>query len=196
MEENKQLSRHEQKAMKREERDRQREEMEHAKSRSRLTKNLVRYGGIALVVVALVAGIFVFGNKGSTGNAVKEQPYTSGQVHWHASLEVFTCDRFREMPKPIGGADTHLGTPLLHTHKDGLIHIEGRIYRKQDIMLGKYMDNLDVEFDEDKIMDYVNGDGCNDGKENKVRMQVNGKDNFEFRNYVINDGDKIVIKYE
>lgn len=196
MEEDKQLSRHEQKELKREERDRLRDEKEHAKSRSRFTKNLVRYGSIALVVVALVAGIFVLGKDDVDGGAVKEQPYTSGQVHWHASLEVFTCGRFREMPKPIGAGDAHLGSPLLHTHKDGLIHIEGRIYRKQDIMLGKYMDNLDVKFDEDSIMDYVNGDGCNDGKENKVRMQVNGKENFEFRNYVINDGDKIVIKYE
>lgn len=193
-EENKQLSKHEIKMLKREERDKEREASERIKSRARLIKNLVKYGSISLVIVAVIAGIFVIGKNDVDGSAVKEGPYTAGVVHWHASLQVFACGIFKEMPAPFG--DAHLGSPLLHTHSDRLVHIEGKIWRKEDIMLGKYMDNIGVDFAQDRILDYVNGNECNDGKENKVRMEVNGKENFEFRNYIINDGDKIEIRYE
>ena len=190
------LSKHAIKQIKREEREKERMQREEAKARSRVSKNVFKYGIIAAVVIGIVVGIVTFTKDGISGNSVKEKPYTSGPVHWHANLEVITCGVYREMPKPVGTGDAHLGQPLLHTHKDGLIHIEGRIYREEDIMLGKYMNNIGVDFADDKILDYVNGNGCNDGKQNMLRMKVNGEENFELSRYVIQDGDKIEIIYE
>ncbi len=196
MEEKNNISKHDLKKLRQEERDKAREQQETIKTKARFTKNIVKYGGILVVIVAIIVAVVAFNRNGVDGNAVKEKPYTSSQVHWHASLQVFTCGNYREMPKPVGADDAHLGQPLLHTHKDGLIHIEGRVYRKGDIALGKYMDNIGVKFDSDKILDYVNGDGCKDGKENTVNMKVNGKENSELRDYVIQDGDKIEVRYE
>ncbi len=190
------LSKHDIKQLKKEEKEKERTEKEKAMDKLRLTKNMARYGGLTIVLLAIIVLIFVFNKKGVDGSAVKEGPYTSGQVHWHASLQVFTCATYREMPKPVGGENAHLGTPLLHTHKDGLIHIEGRVYKKNDIMFGQYMENIGVRFSNDTILNYKNGDGCSDGKENKVKMFVNGEENFDYIEYVLNDGDKIEIRYE
>ncbi len=98
------------------------------------------------------------------------------------------------MPAPKG--EHHLGLPLLHTHEDQLIHIEGQIWKKEDIMFGAYMDAINVPFSEDHILDFANGNQCNDGKLNKVHMFVNSKESLEFRQYIIHDKDKIEIRYE
>lgn len=190
MEENRELSRHELKESKRREKEEQ-ERLEEEKKRSKKTrKNLIKYSVIGLVVLLIFYFLFNIFSK------PKVESYTKDAVHWHAGLNVFICGEKIDVPKELPQGEHHLGLPLLHTHADGLIHIEGKIWKKEDISLGAYMDAIGVPFGNDTIMGYKNDGMCNDGKANKVRMIVNGKENNEFRNYVVNDKDKIEIRYE
>lgn len=121
-------------------------------------------------------------------------PFTSEPVHWHADLAIYLCGERKLIPAPFG--EEPLGLPLLHTHTDRRIHIEGQILKKEDIALGKFFDAIGVDFSETSIMDFKNDSQCNNGKPNKVSMTVNGQPNSEFRNFSPKDGDSIEIRYE
>ena len=182
------LTKHEKKRLRKLEREQERASKEVGRDRAASNKKIVIYSVVVVVVVVLGFALF------KLLRSPAEESFTEEAVHWHARLKVFLCGEERLMPAPVG--EHHLGLPLLHTHEDRLIHIEGRIWRKEDIMLGKYMDAVGVPFAQDRIFEHVNGNMCNDGKENKVRMFVNGEENFEFRDYVIRDNDETVVRYE
>lgn len=90
-----------------------------------------------------------------------------------------------------------MGNNLLHIHSapDNFIHIEGRVYSTDEIKLGKFFDVININFNKDQIFDKKNGDLCNN-KPGKLKMLVNDIENSEFRDYIIKDKDKIVIKFE
>jgi len=190
MEENKELSRHELKELKRKEKEEQIRLEEGKKKTGKTRKNIIKYSIIGIIGVIIIYFLFNLFSK----PVVKS--YTDGPVHWHASLDVFICGNKMDVPKEAPVGEHHLGLPLLHTHADRLIHIEGQVWKKEDISFGAYMDAINVPFSNDTIMEYKNDGMCNDGKLNKVKMLVNGKENFELRNYVVKDKDKIEIRYE
>jgi hypothetical protein len=139
---------------------------------------------------AIVYGIFTLG----TG----EKPYSDGQVHWHASLDVFICGERYALPSPTVGnlhGEPFLGIPLLHTHEDKRIHIEGVIYKPEDITLGRYMEVIGLNVEDDELLDKKNGDLCN-GQPGKVKLLVNGKESKEGPNRVIADGGIYELRFE
>lgn len=76
-----------------------------------------------------------------------------------------------------------------HTHDtSGTIHIESTVVR--DYTPGDFFNVWGVTFTSTCIMDK-----CNDGTKT-VKIFVNGQPGFEFRNYVMKDGDEIVIQYD
>ena len=123
--------------------------------------------------------------------------YTSGEVHWHALLEMQICGKNVNLPR-LGDGEHHLGLPLLHTHDDNTIHVEGQVFRKEDIVLGKFMDAVGVPFSTTQLFDKHNGDVCPGTDEPGVlRMSVDNKPSADFRDYVIQpttDGNKQVIR--
>lgn len=144
--------------------------------------------GIIIAALVVVGGGYAIWNAGknapSAGRTNKSTTtYTDAPVHWHAAFEVELCGKKQDFSS-YGGAGHHAGLPLLHTHGDGVIHIEGRIIEKQDIALGRFFDAIDVPFDRDRIMDKKNGDECSPGKPGQVKMFVNGEPNTEFRDFV------------
>ena len=182
------LSRHERQELKRKEREEQHTLTEKQQQQKKTRKNIVKYG---LVIVAVAIFLYLVTKLFSQPTT---ESYTKDAVHWHAQLDVYACGENKLMPAPEG--EHHLGLPLLHTHSDRLIHIEGKIWKKEDIMLGAYMDAIGIPFNDTQLLDYKNDGMCDNGKPNKVRMIVNDKENFEFRNYVINNKDKIELRYE
>lgn len=137
---------------------------------------------IGFLVVAALVGAGVYGIrylKATTPEAL----YTAAPVHWHAKFEVELCGQKQDFSS-YGAGSSHAGSPLLHTHGDEIVHIEGQVIEKEDIALGKFFDNINVPFDQDRIMDKKNGDECSAGKPGQVKMLVNDKPNNEFRNYI------------
>lgn len=182
------LSRHERQFLKRHERDEAQREKEQGQKSQHRRKTLLLSG---LGIILLLLAVYFFPS--FTSSATRES-YTASPVHWHADLQVRLCGRFYELPKPLG--EHHLGMPLLHTHEDQRIHIEGRIWKEEEITLGQYMENIGLAFDAIHLIDKENGDGCQDGKENKVRLVANGEDTPALDRYVIRDGDTLLLSYE
>jgi len=111
-------------------------------------------------------------------------------LHWHASQSINILGQFQEIPAGIGLA----GLPHnpLHTHdRDSVIHMEfeGKVMAS-DLRLGKFFQIWGKQFNKDCIFDKCSGE------EGQLKMLVNGKPNFEFDNYVMQDNDKIEIIFE
>lgn len=175
------LSRHERQALRREQREEeQRKRIEEAQ-RVKTRKKFIIYGILAVVVVGL--GFLVVRAFSSPGSG----PYTSGPVHWHAGLFVEKCGVPFELPRPAGGGHD-VGSPLLHTHEDQLIHIEGKVWKKEEIMLGTYVKTIGVD---DEVL--TEGESCS-GAPAVWRMTVNEKESSEFGSYVIKDKDEIKLE--
>jgi len=130
----------------------------------------------------------------------KPTTYTDRQVHWHGLVDISICGQHKDLPRSKGGSQVHgksyVGVPLMHTHDDNTLHIEGLIQKKEDIVLGLFFDVIEVPFDKDRIMDVKNGDLC-DGKPGVLKMYVNDQPRTDFRDYVpvaVEDARKQVIK--
>ena len=80
------------------------------------------------------------------------------------------------------------GMSPLHTHDtSGTIHVESTVDR--DFTLGQFFAVWGMPFSATCIMNY-----CTTGQK-KLRMFVNGIENFEFDRLVLRDGQEIVIEY-
>lgn len=129
-----------------------------------------------LIVVAVLFGGSVWYSRSHTGSDVIA---TQG-IHWHPELKIFVDGKEMTIPQHIGLGGSE-ESPI-HTHEDlPLIHLEfPGIVRKSDITLGKFFQVWGKDF---------HSFGPN------VTMTVNGVPNTEYENYVMHDGDKIVLNY-
>lgn len=138
-----------------------------------------------IIGIVLVVSVFsaVWYGKTSKSNLPANQEnkiISKNGIHWHAELKIFVKGKEIEVPANIGIGVIH--NPL-HTHDtDGIIHMEfNRIVRENDLKLGKFFEVWRKKFD---------------SNEGKIKMLVNGKENNEFEDYAMRDGDKIEIRYE
>ncbi len=180
------LSSHEQKELEKEHKELERQKFSEERNKKKKTKNM-----IVLIAVFAIFILFVYYVK---NNYYVETPYTSGEVHWHTSIDIFVCGQKRDDLNNLGKVQ-HVGNSLLHTHGDGIAHIEGRILKQEDITLGRFFDSVGLKFSDSQILDKKNGDLCNETS-GKVKMFVNNQENTEFRNRVLKDGDALKIVFE
>ena len=187
------LSKHEHRKLKLEQKKLEKLKAVKEAGRTERNRKLLNFGiaGIAIIVgIALLALAATQQGNSPTANFV----YPATPVHWHATPIISVCGEAKQIPLPAPGQ--HLGTGLLHTHEDALIHIEGTITDSSQITLGVFFSSIGVKFSETEIMDKKNGDACPNGLQGKVSMEVNSQANNEFENHIIKDGDKISIKFE
>ncbi|MEK6922200.1 MAG: hypothetical protein AABX08_00185 [Nanoarchaeota archaeon] len=181
------LSKSERKKLKRELKEQRKVEEGKRIAAGKRNKKVIGWFFTILVAGVLIYGIyFLFSGE-------KFETYTDGPVHWHANIKVFVCGNEIEMPSPFG--NQHIGSPLLHTHDDRLIHIEGTIIKAEDITLGKYMSNVGMNFKNDELIDKRDGDLC-EGKPGKVKLFVDGAENIELVDYIIKDGESYELRFE
>lgn len=115
-------------------------------------------------------------------------------IHWHPELTILVKGERQTIPPNIGIGvqyasdptyDGRMGMAAIHTHDDadkGIVHFEfGGITRKTDLTLGRFLAIWGKD---------INSFGSN------LKMTVNGADNSELENYVMRDGDKVVLSYE
>ena len=150
-------------------------------------------GGIGLATVIIVAGGAVFFTKDPASSVPKDQLIASTGIHWHPTVTVTIKDKAQAIPANLGiGAAAH---QKIHTHdtdaKEGVVHLEAQgVVTKDDTRLGKFFSVWGKDFASTKLFDKTNG------PDGKVKMLVNGKENTEYENYLMKDGDKIEIQYE
>lgn len=102
-------------------------------------------------------------------------------LHWHTTLSILVKGEKQEVNPNIGITG---GTMMpMHTHEpNGTVHIESAgVVRKSDVALGQFFKIWGRD---------INSFGPN------MKMTVNGKENTEYANYSMRDGDKIELKYE
>lgn len=171
------LSKHQRKQLAKEQREREKIEREKATYLSR--KKTKRVRTIVILTVILIVAFM-----GYQGIVNREPLFTTQPVHWHASIDISLCGHPYTDLLSKGGKDYHFGSALLHTHGDGIIHVEGQPLHAEDVRLGKFMDTIGYEFSSTTLIDKKEGDLCN-GKPGKVSMFVNDAENTEFRDYII-----------
>ncbi len=114
-------------------------------------------------------------------------------MHWHPELAIYAKGERMEIPENVGIGSMHAGMPgydasmqmaAMHTHDaSGIIHLEfarGPVYQ-DDIKLGQFFAMWGKD---------MRSFGQN------MRMMVNGVENADYENYLMQDGDKIELQYE
>ena len=101
-------------------------------------------------------------------------------LHWHPELTIYVKGEKIEIPQNIGIGAVH---QPMHTHDDlPIIHLEfSGVVKEKDATLGNFFRIWGKD---------IRSLGTN------VKMTVNGKENMEFENYIMQDKDKIELRYE
>lgn len=147
-------------------------------------------GGIGLLTLAILVGGVFFLSKTESPSVPDSEIVERNGLHWHPKLKVTIKGKKQEIPAALGLAgQIH---QELHTHdKDGVIHMEMKgIVTKDETKLSNFFRVWGKEFNSTQIFDKTNG------TEGTVKMIVNGKENKDFENYLMKDGDNIEIRYE
>lgn len=163
-----------------------------------------------LIAIAAIT-LFLVGGRWWSKNLQKnnvEKITASGElvsetgIHWHPELAIYIKGQKQAIPANLGIGMQYAGYPLydpmmmmtsMHTHDDsGTLHWEAMEWpvKKEDVRLANFFAIWAKKFDENCIFE-----NCN-GADGTVKMLVNGNENTEFQNYLVEDKDRIEIRYE
>lgn len=155
-------------------------------------KKLMKRTAYLAIPVILIAAAFTFiasqppvGDAASTASAA-DIPKTP--IHWHPALEVVIKGQKQTIPANLGAVGIH---EPIHTHDaTGVLHYEIDNPTPENMPLHYFFDKVwKKQFNSTCIMNY-----CNNGSET-VKMFVNGRENFDFENYIPKDKDEIRIEF-
>lgn len=148
---------------------------------------------LVLIVVIIGFGIFYLINNAESCKTMKAskmniQGHNELVQHIHTKLEISILGLEQPIPPNVGRESSGVMRPL-HIHDNtGKIHVES--YCLREFKLGEFFEIWGKEFNENCIFEHCNSDS------NSLKMYVNGKQNFEFGNLSLKDGDVIRIIYE
>ncbi len=152
----------------------------------------LKYGIFLAVIIAIGYGVTQFTSPSGNATSVSSKIPT-GPIHWHPMLTIKINGQAQNIPPNIGlGATIH---QPVHTHEDELvdgarlIHLENNNPTADNMKLGFFFQVWNKKFNKGCIFDSCNTEG------KKVKMTVNGQENADFENYIMADGDKILIEY-
>lgn len=165
-----------------------RDEQAHRKASKKKLNVIYWVSFLALVI----GGIVWMASASSSNVAPTDDNYVLARrgIHWHSHLDIII--KGKAVPISPGIGLTGAVHNPIHVHDpDGIIHLEfeGRVTNK-DTELKKFFDVWGKDFSKDSLL------GNKTGKDGKVLMSVNGKENYDFEKYHMKDGDKIVLKFE
>ena len=143
-----------------------------------------------VVSVVLLSIILIGWSQYTEQETVSTDPsiISTAGMHWHPKIAITISGEEIPIPANIGLAGGH--NPM-HTHEtDGTIHLEYEgVVREDDIRLGRFFELWGKEFNNNQIFENTNSDT------ERVHMFVNGVENSEFENYLLQENDLIEIKY-
>lgn len=109
------------------------------------------------------------------------------RFHIHPNISIVVNGTVQTIPAQVG-IKAGCMNPL-HTHDtSGKIHVESPVRR--DFTLGDFFAVWGETFSKDQVLDYKVDDT------HAITVNVNGTENQDFENLVLNDNDQIVISYE
>lgn len=172
-----QLSKKERKELKRQEKLEAKETEEQSRRRKRIISRIIW----SVFGVAIVTGLIWL--VASAPKTPEGEILSRNGFHWHPELAVYVKGEKQEIPPNLGIGAVH---QPMHTHSEdasqGIIHLEFQgLVKKSDVTLGKFLQTWGKD---------INSLGTN------LKMTVNGKENTEHENYVMQDKDKIELRYE
>ena len=135
----------------------------------------------------ILAVLFAVGSIGGLIWYISDRPkiseseiISSNGIHWHPELSIIVKGVKQEIPAGLGLGGVEMS---IHTHDNtGVIHLEvGGLVRRSDITLGSFFKVWGKD---------MRSFGTN------IKMTVNGKENTEYENYMMQDKDKIELHYE
>lgn len=179
------LSKDERKKLRREERKRQQEETVKARRRKKGFKKTALWVVIGAAVLGIGWLIVTTVRSPQSPDLVSHRG-----IHWHPELTITVKGQRVDIPSNIGVGGA--GHKDMHTHKvNDQIHVEmNRAVRQDDIRLGNFFDIWGKQFNSRCVVDTCSATA------GAVTMTVNGQPNTEFENYLMQDKDKIDIRYE
>ncbi len=107
--------------------------------------------------------------------------WSGGPVHWHADYEIWACGQEYVLAHSRG-LDNKVGTPLVHTHDDERIHVEGVLLSPEQASLGNYFSEVGGQFNgttltlptDNGTVTWQDGDAC-DGRAARWYVFVDGR---------------------
>ena len=189
MEENLQES---QSLSKKERRELRRQEKLDRKDEIGRKKKFKRIWWIVVIILFVLAFLGLILYSFMAGDASPDVPGLISRkgIHWHTNLSIKIQGVEQEIPKDIGIKGL-IHNPV-HTHDlDGVIHLEfsGRV-TQSDIRLSEFFKAWGKTFSKDCIFEFCTG------LVGTVTMQVNGEQDTLFENYLMQDGDRVEIRYD
>lgn len=164
-----------------------REEQVHRKD----FKKKMRVATLSIAALVILGGIvWVYAQSSTASSTPGSRIISRYGIHWHPHLSILI--KGKEVAIPAGIGLTGARESSIHTHDpDGIIHLEfnGRVTEK-NTELKNFFEVWGKDFSKDSLL------GNKSGAKGKVIMLVNGKENLEFENYHMKDGDKIELKFE
>lgn len=156
------------------------------------------------IIWAIVLAVVIVGGVMWSKNLQENDPnlISANGIHWHPTLSIVINGEQQDIPSNIGLVGGHYP---IHTHDEVAdqretgevhenekpLHLEfGSAVRTEDVRLGNFFDIWGKTFNSECIFD-----NCN-SSESKVSMTVNGEPNTDFEEYIMQDGDRIEIRYE
>ena len=102
---------------------------------------------------------------------------TKGPIHWHADFLVYACGVKIDLLDPTG-LSNKVGTPVVHEHGDGRIHIEGILNNLTEASLGGFFKAVGGSLTNESLslpmnsgmVSMKNGDICPDGTEAELQV--------------------------
>ena len=169
---------------------------------------------IIVLIVCLMVLIVGYSQPNTQSNTQPESPSNTqpespsntqpestnkGAVHLHPKLTILINGEQVMIPDDIGSRtgkiiDTDISGMKMsptHTHEsDGTIHVENNnpSSKPETLTLGYFFSVWDKPFSSTCIFDYCTDKGT-------LEMFVNGDANTEFGDYIMQDGDDILIEY-
>ena len=180
---NEPISKGERKKIRREENQLQRNIATQARDRQRRYKFFFIWA-LSITVIAGIVWAVLASPKSSEDDIISRRG-----IHWHPTLAITIDGKPQEIPSNIGIGGVHKD---IHTHQiNDKLHVEmRRAVRQDDIRIKKFFDIWGETFTRECILEYCNGEA------GTVKMLVNGKENLEFENYLMQDNDRIEIIFE
>jgi len=171
-------------------REEKRRDIEHAKD-AKKQKGLAVWVGVFLLIALGIFGVYRYFSGLSpeevSSDVTRSCVTHSGGMHIHPGLSIFINGEEEDLSTNIGVSPGCMRP--VHTHDStGQLHAE--FPRPHDLTLADFFKIWDKPFSSFQILDYVIDDT------HALTMTVNGRENSEFENLILRDGDRIEIIYE
>lgn len=169
-----QLSKKERRNLRRQEKEAKRK----VATRTQRTKHLIKWAGSTTLIALLISGLIWYMT--TRPPTLDSEIVSRNGLHWHTDLAIYVKGKKQEIPNNIGIGAVH---QPIHTHDEkDVVHLEfqGQVLKK-DIVLGQFFKNWNKD---------MRSFGAN------MKMTVNGKENIEYENYIMQDKDRIELRYE